>query len=444
MSGKRSTPGSTRQDGAADDVSPLDGFLERSYTRADALRGFGGVVAATTLGGLASASPAFARRSGSTTTITMWANHPEWKSVLDAMIGDFEKAYPSIKVEIVYKADEAYQGALNTALAGGAAPDVIGWVEGTSIRTGASDKQIIPLDGKVHVNALTAAAKPEVVFDGHVWGVPLAAYTVGIFYQVPVFKKYGLKPPTTWAEMTAIASQLKSKGVTPWSMPAKDGIIPFFFYTMAVSSILGTNGFADLRRGTVKLTDAKLIPAAELMVDYEPYYNAGYQAVDYAEGKALFAQGETAMIIGGSADYTGYKQVNPNVDVAVFGFPSPNGKSHITVTGMELLYSVNAKSANQAAATTFVSWLASDKAQQLIGDNIALPVVNGVVPSSNNPIAREMVMASDPALPVWIDLPELTNVLNAVTEAGGIFTGSLSATQFAKKVQASITPNPKA
>jgi raffinose/stachyose/melibiose transport system substrate-binding protein len=437
-------PASPQRSGAGKGVSGAEGVLERGMTRAEALRGFGGVVAATTLGGLAGAAPAFARRSGSTTSITMWANHPEWKAVLDQLIGDFQKVYPSIKVNVVYKADQAYQGALNTALAGGAAPDVIGWIEGTSIRTGASDKQIIPLDGKVDVNALTPAAKPEVVFDGHVWGVPLAAYTVGIYYQVPVFKKYGIKPPTTWDEMTTVSETLKSKGVTPWAMPAKDGIIPFFFYSMAVSSILGASGFERLRQGKIKLTDPSLLPAAKLMVDYQPYYNAGYQAVDYAEGKALFAQGQTAMIIGGSADYTGYKQVNPNVDVAVFGFPAPNGKSHITVTGMELLYTVNAKSSNQAAATTFVAWLGSKECQQLVANTIALPVVNGVVPSAANPIAREMVIASDPGLPVWIDLPELTNVLNAVTEAGGVFTGSLTPAQFAQKIQASIIPNPKA
>jgi raffinose/stachyose/melibiose transport system substrate-binding protein len=241
-----------------------------------------------------------------------------------------------------------------------------------------------------------------------------------------------------------VSEKLKANGVTPWAMPAKDGIIPFFFYTMAVSSILGTKGFEQLRQGKRKLTDPDLVKAAQLMLDYEQYYNEGYQSVDYAEGKALFARGQTAMIIGGSADYTGYKQINPKIDVAVFGFPSPNGKQHITVTGMELMYSVNAKSKNAAAAATFVDWLGSKTAQQRVANTIALPVTIGVKPPASNPIARQMVQASNPGLPVWIDLPELANTLNAVGKASGIFTGSVSAQQFAQQVQASITPNPKA
>src|SRR3954452_13399672 len=150
------------------------------------------------------------------------------------------------------------------------------------------------------------------------------------------------------------------------------------------------------------------------------------------------------MIIGGSADYTGYKQVNPKVDVGVFGFPAPNGKSHITATGVDLMYSVNAKSDKQAAATTFVAWLASKKAQQRIANTVALPVVEGVVPQGGQRIPREMVQASKPGLPVWIDVPELSNTLTAVAKSSGIFTGAMNAQQFAQAVQASIKPNPKA
>jgi ABC-type glycerol-3-phosphate transport system substrate-binding protein len=427
--------------GPAQDSPPLERALERTLTRAEALRALGGVAAASALGGLA-AAPAFARRSA--TTITMWANHPEWKGPLDALVKDFQAAHPTIRVEIDYKPNASYGGLLNTALAGGSAPDVIGWIEGTSIRDGAKNKLIVPLDGKVNVGALVPAATSVVSFDGHVWGVPLAAYTVGIFYQRPIFKQYGLAVPRSWADLTAVSKKLHDHGVAAWSMPAKDGIIPFFFYTMAASSILGTQGFERLRQGKVKLTDPSLLRAAQLMIDYEPYYLTGYQAVDYAEGKALFAQGKTAMIIGGSADYTGYKQVNPKVDVAVIGFPSPDGKSHITVTGLELIYSVNAHSKNQDAAATFVAWLASKTAQQRVANTIALPITKGVLPPASNPIAREMVLASKPGLPVWIDLPELTNTLNAVQQEIGVFSGSVNAQQFAQAVQKSITPNPKA
>ncbi len=142
----------------------------------------------------------------------MWGNHPEWKPVLDRLIAAFEKTHPGIEVELSYKPGPQYTAALNTALAGGAAPDVIGWIEGDAIRVGAKAKQIIPLDGKIPLGRLIPAARAQVAFNDHVYGSPLAAYTVGIFYQRPIFKKYGLKPPTNWPQLLAVTKKLKRRG----------------------------------------------------------------------------------------------------------------------------------------------------------------------------------------------------------------------------------------
>jgi raffinose/stachyose/melibiose transport system substrate-binding protein len=417
-----------------------ESFEQSLMSRGTALRGLAGVVAAGSLGGLLEAGTAFARPRSKTTTISMWSYHPEWKAVLNGILGVFQKTHPGIKVNVTYKSVSAYQGALNTALAGNGAPDVIGWFAGTTIRTGAAAKEIIPLDKVIPAGRLKSTAFEEVHFNGHTWGVPLAAYTVGIYYQRPIFQKYGLKPPTTWDELTSLSATLKNNGVMAWSMPGKDMILPYFWYMLAVSSILGLKGFDQLKSGKRKLTDPDLVKAAQFMIDLEPYYNTGYQAVDFTEGKALFAQGQTAMIVGGSADFAGYKQVNPNIDAGVFGFPSPNGGSHVTNTGMEILYSVNAKSKHILEATTLVAWLSSKTGQQLIGNQLALPIVNGVVPA-NSLVDKEMIAAGKPDTPVWLDWPQTTNTLTATTNSSGIFTGSLTAQQFAAAIQASIKPS---
>ena len=363
---------------------------------------------------------------------------------MEKIVDLFEKSHPSIKVEVTYKPTAQYNAALNTALAGGAGPDVIGWNEGTSIRTAAKNKQIVSLDRKVPVGRLIPAARSQVVFDGHVWGSALDAYTVGIYYQRPIFKKHEIKIPTNWAELKAASKKLQDAGVTPWSMPAKDMIIPYFFYIMAASSILGQDGYKGLRRGARKLTEPQVVRAAQLMIDLQDYYNEGFQAVSYAEGKALFAQGRTAMLIGGSADYAGYKQVNPKVDVGVFGFPSPSGNRHVTTTGLDLNYSVNAKSKHQAEATTFVAWLSSKGPQQIVANELARPVAIGVTPGPGHRVESETVAAGKPDIPVWYSQPETGGTFGAATSGGGIFTGDLDAAGFAKLVQASIKPNPRA
>ena len=102
----------------------------------------------------------------------MWGNHPEWKPVLDKLIAAFEKTHPGIDVELSYKPGPQYTAALNTALAGGAAPDVIGWIEGDAIRVGAKAGQIDALDRKIPIGKLIPAARAQVAFNGHVYGRP--------------------------------------------------------------------------------------------------------------------------------------------------------------------------------------------------------------------------------------------------------------------------------
>src|SRR3954468_4370446 len=102
-------PSMTRNDLSSGPAAPeeprgaLDELFERKLDRGTALRGLGGVVAAGALGGL-TATPALARRTTrKATTITMWANHPEWKTVLDGLVKDFQASHPSIQVQIDYK-----------------------------------------------------------------------------------------------------------------------------------------------------------------------------------------------------------------------------------------------------------------------------------------------------------------------------------------------------
>ncbi|MBV9358090.1 MAG: extracellular solute-binding protein [Chloroflexi bacterium] len=394
----------------------------------------------------AAAAPAAttaAKPAAQAVTLTMWGNHPECKDPLTAFVGKYTSANPGVTINLDFKRGEDYNTALSTAIAGGAAPDIIGFGPGTSIPAAAAAGQINDLTGKVPVeNLITAASNQVKDANGKVWGSPLAAYTVGMFYQRPIFQKYSINPPTTWDELIAACKQLKDAGVTPIEMPGKDGILPYFLYMLAASSILGEQGSQDLMTGKVKLTDDKLLPAAKLMTDLQPYFSDGFESVAYAEGKAEFANAHAAMIPGGSADYTGYKQVNPNVDVGVFGFPpqsTATGKP-TTVTGMELIYTVNSKTsgAGADAAAGFVGWLATSDAQQIVANTIAQPVVKGVA-STQDRVAKEMTDAGQTNVPVWHDTPQFANALDVFAKDGmGVFSGRLSPADMAKAMQDGI------
>ena len=405
------------------------------------LAGAGGLAAMAALG---PARFALAAQENAV-TITMWGNHPEWKDPMEQILAAFEETHPGITVEFTPYPANDYPPRLQTAKAGGAPSDVLGELEGsiiTQVRAG-GELPFIDLTGRVDVSGLTEAARGQVDVDGKVYGTPLASYTVGLAYQKPIFEENGLTPPTTWQELRDTARALKDAGVTPIVLGARDGVHPYFMYIGLVSSVLGPEGFEQLRRGERRLTDPDLVEAAQLLLDLQEFYQPGFQATDYVTAKAIFANGQGAMEVAGTADFTGYRQVNPEADLGFMAWPGPEAGTYATNTGMELLYTVSRFSPpeTQDAATQLVAWLATVEAQQLVSDLIALPVHQEVAESSD-PIRQETVAARGRDVTVWYDLPETARSLDVASQAhGGLWTGRLTAEQFAEEMQASIEPS---
>jgi raffinose/stachyose/melibiose transport system substrate-binding protein len=406
------------------------------------LQGVGGAAALATLGQTGFTIGANAQDE---LTITMWGNHPEWRDPMLEILAAFEEANPGIKVEFTGIPGPDYPAKLQTAVAGGAPSDVLGALEGSIITQVAAGGELpfIDLTGKIDISGLTDTARGQVEVDGKVYGTPLASYTVGLAYQKPIFAEHGLEPPTTWQELKDVAQALKDAGETPIVLGAKDGVHPYFMYIGLVSSILGPEGFEQLRRGERMLTDPDLVEAAQLLLDLRPFYQSGFQATDYVTAKAIFANAQGAMEVAGTADFTGYREVNPEADLGFIAWPGPEAGKYSTNTGMELLYTVSrfATPEAQEAATKLVAWLATEEAQQLVSDKIALPVHTGVTGSSD-PIREETVAARGLDVIVWYDLPETALTFDAASEAqGGLWTERLTAEQFAAEMQASIVPS---
>lgn len=425
-----------------------ESFLGTRVSRRSIVKGMGGVAAASALG-----APLALRTRGAAAQdkveLTIWGNHPEWKDPMEEILTAFMEANPDISIQLTEIPGPDYNAKLQTAITGGQPSDILGDLEGNILVRVAAGGELpfIDLTGKVDISGLTETARTQVEVDGKVYGCPLAAYTVGLAIQNPIFEKHGLTPPTTWDELLSVAQALKDAGETPIVLGAKDWVHPYFMYIGLASSVLGPDGFAALRRGERQLTEPEVVAAAQLLLDLQPYYNAGFEATDYVTAKAIFANGRGAMMVAGTADFTGFRQVNPEADLSFIAWPGPEAGKSATTTGLELLYTVSRFSSpeKQEAATKFVAWLATKEAQQLVSDKIALPVHKEVT-ESDDPIRAQTVAASQGGdVAVWYDLPEVSDSVTAVqNNQGGLWTGRLTAEQFAQEMQAAVKPNPNA
>ncbi|HEX3347244.1 MAG TPA: extracellular solute-binding protein [Acetobacteraceae bacterium] len=388
---------------------------------------------------LAAALPAHAQEK---VTLTLWHNHPEWKARVLAILARFEAEHPTVHVELTEMPSSAYVPRMNTSLAAGEAPDIIALNAGPDTKSAALAGYLADLTGQVDISTLKPSAASASLIDGKVYAVPiLGSYTVGLYYNRDIFAKAKLTPPASSDEFFTVAKALKAQNIAPMIGPAQDGTIPGFLYMLCASSILGAQGLDEVRKGTRKLTDPDVLRASIFLRDLFPYFQPGALGTSYTEGKALFALGRGAMMEAGSADYAGFTETNPKVNLGVVPFPAAPGGKPSTVTGMQQVFGVNSKTKHRAEAIAFLQWMLGKEPAQMVVDTITLSTSTEVLPSDNR-VMKEMIEASHVNdVRVWFEFPQVGKVFStAGLKAQSLFLGELLPEDFAKALQDTVNP----
>jgi N,N'-diacetylchitobiose transport system substrate-binding protein len=182
--------------------------------------------------------------SGGTTasnSITVWlqvdAQAANWEPIVKAANAAFQREHPGVAVNVQYQTWGNHLQKFDASLAGGSAPDVIemGNTEMTKyMAAGAfqdlsSDRASIP-NSSTWLEGLAASGR----FGGKLYGVPYYAGSRVVTYRTDLFKKAGVKIPTSLAEFTAAARKLgrqngDQKGFSPVYVAGTDWYIAMSF-----------------------------------------------------------------------------------------------------------------------------------------------------------------------------------------------------------------------
>ena len=187
------------------------------------------VVASTASGGTAA-----------TNSITVWlqtdAQAANWEPIVKAANAAFQKDHPGVAVNVQYQTWGNHLQKFDATLAGGNAPDVIemGNTEMTKyMAAGAfqdltADKASIP-NSSTWLDGLAASGR----YGGKLYGVPYYAGSRVVTYRTDLFKKAGIKVPTSLAEFTAAAKKLAArntgKGFSPVYIAGTDWYVAMGF-----------------------------------------------------------------------------------------------------------------------------------------------------------------------------------------------------------------------
>jgi multiple sugar transport system substrate-binding protein len=301
---------------------------------------------------------------------------------MQKIITAFEKTHPKIDVKVQLTPFDQYWTKLQTAAAGGSAPDVF-WLNGPNFQLYASNHMLLPLSSKLKAAGLSTPVYPKQIvklytYQGQLYAVPKDFDTIGLWYNKALFDAAGLKYPNaswTWQDVQAAARKLTVKSKRQYGIVSEINSQEGYYNTVAQAGgyIVSPDG---KRSG---YADPKTIEGIKYWTDFiSDGVSPTYQEMIDTPPVGWFQSGKVAMYYGGDwraitlgSDPT----VKNKVDVAPLP-KGPTGSSASVIHGLG--NAVYAKTKHPEQALEFAEFLGGKQAAQIQAETGAvIPAYQG-------------------------------------------------------------------
>lgn len=311
--------------------------------------------------------------------ITGGSDTAQW--LVDNIVADFN-ALGGVQVEATMQANG--WTATQTALAGGAGPDIV-TTPGPSLSMELGKAgQILALDDYATEYGWADSFSPWAMDLGKVNGaliaIPNEVETLVLYYNATLFADNGWTPPTTIDELTALAQQVDDAGIMPFAHTNAEwkGTNEWFIGEF-LNHLAGPDKVYQALTGELPWTDQAFVDALTILDTYQKngWFMGGldrYYTTPSADATAALAYGEAAMKIEGSwliSDaMTFFEESGQEWDWT----PMPSSTGDVIFDlGIGSTYSINANSPHPDAAAEFLAYFFSPEAQakQVAGAGMA-------------------------------------------------------------------------
>lgn len=229
---------------------------------------------------------------------------PPSKKMMEAVIADFEKEYPSITVKWNNFDHEGYKSAIRNFLTANP-PDIFAWYPGNRmmpfVKAGLVE-DVTDVWEKNGLETTLASSARSVEADGRKWGMPYSYYPWAIYFRADIFREKGIEPPKTWAELVAACEKLKADGITPFAIGTKALWPTGGWFDYLDLRLNGYEFHMDLTAGKVAYDDPKVKAVFEKWGELvKPgYFSENHAAIDWQDAIPQFVQGKAAMYLMGN------------------------------------------------------------------------------------------------------------------------------------------------
>ena len=341
-------------------------------------------------------------------SITWWASpiNTSGKDVRQVLISDFEAKYPGIKVSLTSAPTntDTNRATLATDISGGAAtPDVFMGDVIWPAQFGAH-QLAVPLSNYLPTSYWDQFA-PGLVqgasYKGQVYGSPMFEDQGFLYYRKDLLAKENLPVPTTWEQVLSESETLQKAGLVKygfvWQGASYEGLTCNYMEYLASAG--GTATKSDY--STATLDSAASVKAVTFMRSLitSGVSPAAVTTFQEAQSMSTFAAGQAAFLRNWDYAYAD-SQVPGTFTVGKVGvapmptFAGQPAPGYSNIGGWNLY--INPHSKNIAADLTFIKWMSSTQAQDVLSIQYSeIPTVQSVR-TSPQVLALNPVLATVP------------------------------------------------
>ncbi|HRS52911.1 MAG TPA: ABC transporter substrate-binding protein [Candidatus Marinimicrobia bacterium] len=338
-------------------------------------------------------------RDANSITLTFWHSFVATTlPILDAMIADFEKENPGVKIQAQYvPTGDALIQKIITAIQSRTAPD-IAWIHSDFLDNLVNSRAIFSInelagDDSLFYNQclpdIFPQLLPPITFRDTLFALPMEATTLALLYNRDWFRQIGLNPdhpPATWAELDSFTMQLCSDSNSD-GQPERYGFyVPVFpasgplniWMTMQWAPFVWQAGGEIFSNN--QPTFASEAGVAALAFWSKLYHQQKFERFSMAHDMGFISQ-TVAMIMDGPWNLPRYRDY-VKFDWGVAPLPAGSAGRASYLAGESLV--VFKQCVNPEAAWRFINWFLKPEVQRTFAEKSGyLPVRRSVLNDSD-------------------------------------------------------------
>jgi multiple sugar transport system substrate-binding protein len=300
-------------------------------SRRTLLKGFGGAVGAAALpaalvgcGGDDDAAPTAGSgeaKNVGTVTIGSNASDPVPKASYEKVFAAFKtETGGTVKVNTVDH--NTFQEQINSYLQG-RPDDAFMWFAGYRMQFFAQRglaTDISDVWGKVGGNYSDALKNASTGLDGKQYFVPFYYYPWALFYRKSVFEQNGYEVPETLDDLKALATKMKSDGLSPIGFADKDGWPAMGTFDILNLRINGYDFHMQLMKGEASWQDPKVVKVFDTWRELLPFHQQGALGRTWQEAAKGLSDKKSGMYLLGMFVGQQFSEADRE-DLDFFAFP---------------------------------------------------------------------------------------------------------------------------